>query len=49
MKTKLFKNKTVNVVTLGCAKNLVDSEVMLRQLKAAGLETSHDSSADAEV
>lgn len=49
VKTKLFKNKTVNVVTLGCAKNLVDSEVMLRQLKAAGLEASHDSSDDAEV
>lgn len=49
MKTKLFKNKTVNVVTLGCAKNLVDSEVMLRQLNAAGLKTTHDGEADANV
>ncbi|MHC1774222.1 MAG: 30S ribosomal protein S12 methylthiotransferase RimO [Lentimicrobium sp.] len=49
MKTKLFKNKTVNVITLGCSKNLVDSEVMLRQLQAAGLNTLHDSNADANV
>lgn len=49
MKTKLFKNKTVNVITLGCSKNLVDSEVMLRQLQAAGLKTLHDSAADANV
>ncbi len=49
MKTKLFKNKTVNVITLGCSKNLVDSEVMLRQLQAAGLKTLHDSDADANV
>jgi ribosomal protein S12 methylthiotransferase len=49
LKTKLFKNKTVNVVTLGCSKNLVDSEVMLRQLQAAGLETMHDGDSDASV
>lgn len=49
LKTKLFNNKTVNVVTLGCAKNLVDSEVMLRQLKAAGLQTEHDGENDADV
>lgn len=49
MKTKLFNNKTVNVVTLGCAKNLVDSEVMLRQLQAAGLQTIYDGTDDADV
>jgi ribosomal protein S12 methylthiotransferase len=49
LKTKLFKNKTVNVITLGCSKNLVDSEVMLRQLQAAGLETMHDGDSDASV
>ncbi len=32
----------VNVVTLGCAKNLVDSEKMLRQLKENGHEVFHD-------
>ena len=49
MKTKLFKNKTVNVITLGCSKNLVDSEVMVRQLGAAGLSAIHDSGADAAM
>jgi len=32
------KKKTVHLVSLGCAKNLVDSEVMLAVLKAAGYE-----------
>ncbi len=39
----------MNVITLGCSKNLVDSEVMLRQLQAAGLETMHDGDSDANV
>ncbi len=34
--------KTVSVITLGCSKNTVDSEVLLRQLEAAGMETRHD-------
>jgi len=49
LKTKPFKHKTVNLITLGCAKNLVDSEVMLRQLHAAGLETMHDADTFAEI
>jgi len=49
LKTKLFNHKTVNVITLGCSKNLVDSEVMLRQLNAAGLQTEHDGASDADV
>jgi ribosomal protein S12 methylthiotransferase len=36
------KKKRVSVITLGCSKNTVDSEVLLRQLQAAGIETSHD-------
>lgn len=31
-------NKRVNLVSLGCSKNLVDSEVLLRQFQANGLE-----------
>ncbi len=31
-------NKKVNLVSLGCSKNLVDSEVLLRQFQANGLE-----------
>ena len=49
MKTRLSKNQTVNIITLGCAKNLVDSEVMLRQLQAAGFNTSHEDAANADV
>ena len=33
----------VNVVTMGCSKNLVDSELLLNQLNACGLEVVHDS------
>jgi ribosomal protein S12 methylthiotransferase len=43
MKTKsLIKNK-VNVITLGCSKNLVDSEVMMAQLRANDFEVAHQS------
>jgi len=40
----------VNVVTLGCAKNIFDSEVMMAQLKANSFEVEHESSErDAEI
>ena len=50
MKTKgLIKNK-VNVVTLGCSKNLYDSEVLMGQLKANNFEVEHESkSEDASI
>ena len=32
----------IDVITLGCSKNLVDSERLMRQLEAAGYEVSHD-------
>ena len=35
--------KKINVVTLGCSKNLVDSELFLSQMAANGYEVSHDS------
>jgi len=34
------------VVTLGCAKNLVDSEVMITQLKGNAIEVTHESTSD---
>ena len=34
--------KKINVVTLGCSKNLVDSELFLSQMKANGYQVSHD-------
>ena len=36
--------KKVGFVSLGCPKNLVDSEVMMGQLKQAGYEITNDSS-----
>ncbi|WP_321373905.1 30S ribosomal protein S12 methylthiotransferase RimO [uncultured Draconibacterium sp.] len=35
--------KRVNVVTMGCSKNLVDSEVLLNQLEKGKFEVMHDS------
>ena len=49
MKTKLVNRKSVNVITLGCSKNLVDSEFMLKQLKASGFEIHHDTDKQADV
>ncbi len=42
MKTKNKKEK-VNIITLGCAKNLVDSEVLLTQLRGNQIEVEHES------
>ena len=46
MKTKTLKKNKVNVVTLGCSKNLFDSEVMMSQLKANKFEVEHESQTD---
>lgn len=42
MKTK-FKKDKVNIITLGCSKNLVDSEVTGGHLKKAGIDVQHES------
>jgi len=46
MKTKTLKKNKVNVVTLGCSKNLFDSEVMMAQLKANKFEVEHEAKQD---
>ncbi len=46
MKTKTLKPNKVNVVTLGCSKNLFDSEVMMSQLKANNFEVEHEGKSD---
>jgi ribosomal protein S12 methylthiotransferase len=46
VKTKGTKKTKVNIVTLGCSKNLVDSEVLLTQLRGNGIETTHESKKD---
>ncbi len=46
MKTKTLKKNKVNVVTLGCSKNIVDSEVLMGQLKANNFDVQHESTED---
>ncbi len=46
MKTKTLKKNKVNVVTLGCAKNIFDSEVMMAQLKANKFDVEHEAKQD---
>ena len=46
MRTKGHKSTKINVVTLGCSKNQVDSEVLLAQLKGNGIEAVHESRDD---
>ena len=48
MKVKTGKNK-VNVITLGCSKNLVDSENLMVQLRANDYEVAHDASGASEI
>ena len=42
MRTKSRKKNTINVVTLGCSKNVYDSEVLMGQLKANGKTVAHE-------
>ena len=46
MKTKGRKKDTVNIVTLGCSKNLVDSEVLLTQLRGNQIAATHEAQQD---
>ncbi len=47
MRTKSNKKQTINVVTLGCSKNVYDSEVLMGQLRANDKEVVHEK--DGEV
>jgi ribosomal protein S12 methylthiotransferase len=42
MRTKTLKKNKINVVTLGCSKNVYDSEVLMGQLKANNKEVVHE-------
>ena len=42
MRTKSIKKNKINVVTLGCSKNVYDSEVLMGQLKACGKDVVHE-------
>ena len=37
-----MKRKTIDIITLGCSKNLVDSEHLMRQLEEVGFHVTHD-------
>ncbi len=43
MRTKTLRNNKVNIITLGCSKNMVDSEVLGGQLAANAIEVVHES------
>ena len=38
-----MKKNTIDIITLGCSKNLVDSEKLMKQLEANGYKVTHDS------
>lgn len=42
MRTKSIKKNKINVITLGCSKNVYDSEVLMGQLRASGKEVTHE-------
>src|SRR5204863_4898494 len=44
MKSRTLEKDKVNIITLGCSKNLVDSEVLSGQLKANEIDVVHESS-----
>ncbi len=49
MRTKSTGRKKINIITLGCSKNVVDSEVLMGQLKANGKEVVHEKKGDIVV
>lgn len=46
MKARNRNKDKINIITMGCSKNLVDSEVMMTQLQANDLEVAHESNRD---
>ncbi len=49
MRTKSVGKKKINIVTLGCSKNVYDSEVLMGQLEANGKEVVHEEKGDVVV
>src|SRR6478735_9793398 len=43
VKARTLKKDKVNIITLGCSKNMVDSEVLSGQLRAADIDVVHES------
>lgn len=49
MRTKGIQQQKVKVVTLGCSKNLVDSENIITQLRANDIDTIHEGTGECDV
>lgn len=49
MKTKKIERDKVNVITLGCSKNLVDSENIITQLEHNDFEVTHNTTVDGNI
>jgi ribosomal protein S12 methylthiotransferase len=49
LKTKGIRDRRINVITLGCSKNIVDSENLITQLQHNEYAVSHESDDDAEI
>lgn len=49
MRTKSVGKKKINIVTLGCSKNIYDSEVLMGQLEANGKQVVHEEKGDVVV
>jgi ribosomal protein S12 methylthiotransferase len=49
MKTKTLRKDKINVITMGCSKNLVDSENMITQLQANDYQVAHEDNKDANI
>ena len=43
MKARTLQKDKVNIITLGCSKNMVDSEVLSGQLRANAIDVVHES------
>jgi ribosomal protein S12 methylthiotransferase len=49
VRTKSYHKRRVNVITLGCSKNLVDSEVLMGELSQLGFDVKHESDEDQDI
>ncbi len=49
MKTGKKRPGSINIITLGCAKNLYDSEILMGQLRASGIEARHEDEGYSDV
>lgn len=48
MRARSLKKNKINVITLGCSKNVYDSEVLMGQLRASGKDVEHEAPAENE-